>query len=152
MNKSPLNFLVTVALGALLWVIFTIILGSYLSENPTLSKKDPAQLATELQIIFGIGTLLAILFACYWFWYGAKESTVGELNAARKKWYGLFFFQIILSVALVVVIVIMNRTEGIEPKWFGIYFGILSLLTFVLFWLSTFLMSPRSVKFIPLGK
>ncbi len=152
MNKSPLNYLITIALGAVLWIVFSILLGSYLSTNPTLSSKDPTQLATELQIIFGVGVLLSIMSANYWYFYGDKESTAGELDSAKKKWIGLFIFQIILSVILIVIIVLMNRTQGIEPKWYGIYFGILAVLTFVLFWLATFLMSPRTVKYIPLGK
>lgn len=152
MNKSPLNYLITGALGAILWVVFTIVLGSYLTENPSLSSKDPSQLATELQIIFGIGTLLSIVSSYYWYYYGDKESTASELPTAKRKWLGLFVFQIIVSVVLVLVVILLNRTQGIEPKWYAIYFGVLAILTFILFWLSTFLMSPRTVKYIPLGK
>jgi len=152
MNKSPINYLFTAALGAVLWVLCCIIFGSYLAENPTLTSKDPAQLATELQIVFGIGVLLSIFSALYWYSYGSKEATAGELPVAKRKWYSLFIFQIVLSVILIVILVVINRSQGIEPKWFGIYYCISALLTFLLFWIATFLMSPRTVKFIPLGK
>ncbi len=152
MNKSPLNHLITFALGSILWVVFGILLAEYLSQNPTLMSKAPEDLANELRIIFGVGVLLTIFSASYWYFYGDKETTAGDLPAAKKLWLGLFIFQIILSVSLTVVIVVMNMTEGIEAKWFGIYFGIIALLTFILFWLTTFFMSPRTVKYIPLGR
>ncbi|MBK7957600.1 MAG: hypothetical protein IPK03_05480 [Bacteroidetes bacterium] len=152
MNKSPLNHLLTFAFGAILWVIFGVFLVAYLSENPALTLKDPADLANELRIIFGVGTLLSIVSASYWYFYGNKESTAGELQAAKKKWLSIFIFQIILSVTLTGTIVGTNVTEGIEAKWFGIYYAINAVLTFLFFWLATFLMSPRTVKYIPLGK
>jgi cytochrome bd-type quinol oxidase subunit 2 len=152
MNKSPINYFLTMALGAILWVICAIFMANYLTENPNLAEKDPADLAAELRIIFGTGVLLSIICACYWFYYGDQEKVAGELGAASRKWNMLFIFQIILAVALTVVIVLMNMKEGIEASWYCIYFACLSVLTFILFWLSTFLMSPRTVKYIPLGK
>lgn len=152
MNKSPLNYLITVATGALLWVVTAVIFAPELSESPTLAMKDPARLALELQYIFGSGILAAILSACSWYSYGSKESTAGKLAAAKKRWYMLFIGQVILSVSLITTLIMMNTIEGIEPKWFGIYYGIIALFTFIFFWLTTFMMSPRTVKFIPLGK
>lgn len=152
MNKTPVNYLLTAAFGAVLWVIFAILMGNYLSENPNLAEKDPANLAGELRLIFGLGALLSIVCACYWYYYGSLEKTAGDLNGAKSKWRMLFIFQIILSVVLTLIIIFMNLSQGIEPKWFCAYFGILALLTFILFWISTFLMSPRTVKYIPLGK
>ncbi len=152
MNKSPLNYLITIALGALLWVVFGILLSAYFSESPSLAEKDPADLATELRAVFGAAALLSVVFSCYWYSYGNKASTVGNLPAAKKKWITLFVFQVVIAVALVVAVVVMNSSEGIESNWFLAYFGVLALLSFVLFWLTTYLMSPRTVKYIPFGK
>lgn len=152
MNKSPLNYLVTIALGAVLWVVLAVIFAPQLSESPTLAMKDPARLALELQYIFGSGIVAAILSACSWYAYGSKESTAGNLVAAKKRWYMLFVGQIIVSAGLITTLIMMNVIEGIEPQWFGIYYGIIALLTFIFFWLTTFMMSPRTVKYIPLGK
>ncbi|MEJ7768875.1 MAG: hypothetical protein WKF89_13755 [Chitinophagaceae bacterium] len=152
MNKSPINYLLTAALGAVLWVVFAILLGSYLSESPNLAEKDPVDLAGELRLIFGIGVLLSIICCCYWFYYGDLEKTAGELDAAKRKWRMLFIFMIIISVALTIAIVVLNMSEGIQPQWFVIYFALLAVLTFIFFWISTYLMSPRTVKYLPLGK
>ncbi len=152
MNKSPLNYLITIALGAVVWVVLAVIFAPALSESPSLSEKDPTQLANELQYIFGSGIVASIISACSWYFYGSQESTAGNLVAAKKRWYVLFIGQIILSVGLVTTLIMMNSLEGIEPKWFGIYYAIIALFTFIFFWLTTYMMSPRTVKFIPLGK
>lgn len=152
MNKSPLNYLLTIAFGAISWVILAIILAPYLSESPTLATKDPSELAVELQYVFGIGVLSSIISACSWYTYGGKESTAGNLTAAKKRWNTLLVSQIIVSVTLISVLVFLNRLEGIEASWFAFYYGIGAFLTFILFWLTTFLMSPKTVKLIPLGR
>ncbi len=152
MNKSPINYVLTITLGAVLWVIFAILMGAQLSESPNLAEKDPVVLAGELRLIFGIGVLISIICACYWFYYGAQEKVAGELSRAKTKWRVLFLMQIVFAAALTVVIVVMNMTEGIESRWFGAYFGVLFVLMVVLFWLTTYLMSPRTVKYIPFGR
>lgn len=152
MNKSPMNHLLTAGFVGVLWVLFGILMSGYLSEGPNLAEKDPTVLAVELRNIFGIGALLCIVSASFWYYYGAKEKVAGELAAAKKKWIGLFVVQVIAAVSLAATIIVINQTQGMEAKWFGIYFGILALLTFISFWLTTFLMSPRTVKFIPFGK
>ncbi|MCF0051607.1 hypothetical protein LXM25_16180 [Dyadobacter sp. LJ53] len=152
MNKSPINYVLTAVIGATLWVIFAIFLASYFSENPSLAEKYPEDLAVELRLIFGAGTLLSIIFAGYWYYYGSQEKVAGQLPAAKTKWRTLFFMQVLIAVALAFAIVIRNRNEGIESQWFVIYFLVLSLLTFTLFWITTFLFSPRTVKFVPFGK
>ena len=152
MNKSPVNYFLTTAVIAIFWVVFAILMGPFLTESPNLAEKDPADLATELQIIFAAGALLTIILACYWYYYGNQESTAGELRKAKGKWTILFIVELVVAVALTVTIIVLNISEGIEASWFIIYFAINALLTFILFWITTFLMSPRSVQYIPFGK
>lgn len=152
MNKSPINHLLTTVVGAVLWIIFAILLGNYFSASPSLASKFPQDLAAELRMIFGLAVLLSIGFASYWYYYGSQDKVAGELPKAKNKWQMLFFFQIIIAVALTFVIVLLNRNEGIESEWYIIYFGVLCILTFLLFWITTYLLSPRNVKYIPFGK
>jgi hypothetical protein len=152
MNKSPVNHILTIATGAVLWVVFAILMGATLSENPNLASKDPTILAGELRVIFAVGVLLSLVCCSYWYYYGSQERVAGELPKAKTKWRMLFFLQLILAIALTVVLVVMNMAQGIEPKWFIIYFALLSVLTFILFWVATYMMSPRTVKFIPFGR
>lgn len=152
MNRSPINHILTIAIGIVLWVIFGILMASFLSESPNLHDKDSTVLAGELRFIFAIGVLLSLVCCSYWYYYGSQEKTAGELPKAKSTWRMLFFFQLILAIALTLAIILMNMSQEIEAKWFVIYFAIISVLTFILFWASTFLMSPRTVKFVPFGK
>ncbi len=152
MNKAPVNYLLTMALGAILWIIFAVFAMDYLSNGPSLAEKDPADFAGQLRVLFAAGMLLSVISACYWYYYGDLPQTASNLGDARKKWWMLFILMVVLSVVLMLVVVFQNSGEGIEPKWYAIYYGVFALLTFVLYWLATYLMSPRTVKFIPLGK
>lgn len=152
MNKNPVNYFLTTAIVAILWVVFAVLMGPFLTENPNLAEKDPAELAAQLQLIFGAAALFTIILSSYWYYYGNKENTAGELKKAKQKWATLFIVEIIISVGLTIAVVMMNLAEGIESSWYIIYFAINALLTFIVFWLTTFLMSPRSVKYIPFGR
>lgn len=152
MNKSPINHIATIAIGVVLWVIFGILMASFLSESPNLHDKDSTVLAGELRFVFGVGVLLSLASSSYWYYYGSLESTAGELPKAKNKWRLLFFTQLVLAIVLTLVIILMNMSQEIEAKWFIIYFALISVLTFLLFWVATFLMSPRTVKFVPFGK
>lgn len=152
MNKSPVNHIITIAAGAVLWVVFAILMGAALSENPNLASKDPTVLAGELRIIFAVGAVLSLISCSYWYYYGSQEKVAGELPKAKSKWRMLFFLQLVLAIGLTVILVVMNMSQGIESKWFIIYFVLLSVLTFLFFWVATYLMSPRTVKYIPFGR
>lgn len=152
MNKSPLNYLITTALGAILWVVIAIFIGGALSESLMLAVSTPEDFAANLRIFLGIAALIGIINSLYWFYYGALDSTAGNLGKARRVWIGSFVIQIVISVALLVILIIINLAEGILTTDWLIIFGLFSLLTWFFFWLCTFLMSPRTVKYIPLFK
>lgn len=152
MNKNPVNYLLTIAIIAVLWVVFAILLGATLSEGPNLSEKDPTELASLLRLIFGCGALTSIFSCCYWYYYGNLEKTAGELKKAKTRWNVLFITGIVAAVILTVIIILLNLTQGIQASWYAIYFGINALLTFIAFWITTYLMSPNIVKFIPIGR
>jgi len=152
MNKSPLNYLITIALGAILWVVIAIFIGGALSESLMLAVSTPEDFAANLRLLLGIAALLGIINCLYWFYYGALDSTAGNLKNAKRVWIGSFVIQIVISIALLVILVIINLAEGILTMDWLIIFGLISLLTWFFFWLCTFLMSPRTVKYIPLFK
>ena len=152
MNKSPLNYLITTALGLILWVIFAIFVGGSLSESLMLAVSTPEDFSANLRLILGVATVLGISNCLYWFYYGGLDSTAGSLAKAKSVWIGSFVIQIVISIALLVIMVIINLAEGILTTDWLIIFGLISILTWIFFWFCTFFMSPRTVKFIPLFK
>jgi len=152
MNRSPLNYLITIALGAILWVIFAIFIGGAFSESLMLAEATPEDFLANFQIVLGIATICGIVICIYWYYFGGLDSTAGNLGKAKRVWWISFILLIIVSVILLFALVFINLTEGILTKDWLIIYAILSVLTWVFFWISTFLMSPRTVKYIPLLK
>lgn len=152
MNKSPLNYLITAALGAILWVVTAIFISGAFSESLMLAVSTPEEFVANLRMMLGIAAGIGILNCLYWYYYGGKDSTAGDLGKAKKIWWGSFIIQIVASVALLLGLVFINIAEGIVTIDWLITFGLISLHTWFFFWLCTFLMSPPTVKFIPLFK
>ncbi len=152
MNKSPLNFLVTIALGGFFWVVTAIFYGGSFSESLMLATKTPEEFLANFRLVLGIAAIIGIANCLYWYYYGSLDSTAGNLNKAKKVWWTSFIFQIAASVAILFILVAMNLEEGVLTKDWLITYLLISLLTWFFFWLCTFLMSPRTVKFIPLFK
>jgi hypothetical protein len=150
MNKSPLNFLITVALGGVLWVVTAILYGGTFSESLMLATATPEEFSGDFRLILGIAAAVGIVNCLYWYYYGNLSSTAGDLTSAKRTWWISFIFQIIASIGLLLIIVFMNSKEGILTSEWIITYALIALHTWFFFWICTFLMSPRPVKNIPL--
>ncbi len=139
-------------MGGVLWAVFAIFMAATFTEGPSLAVKSPEELADVLRAVFGIAALLGIVNACYWYYYGDQPATATNLGAAKSKYTQLFLGLATTAITLTAVLWYLNRAEGMESKWFGIYFGVNLVLTAVLFWVATFVFSPRAVENVPYGK
>jgi hypothetical protein len=117
-----------------------------------LAVSTPEEFLYNLRIILGIATFFGITNCIYWFYYGNLVSTAGNLSGAKKVWWASFVIQVLISIGLLLVLVYMNLADGILTTDWLIIFLLISLLTWIFFWFCTFIMSPRTVKFIPLFK
>src|SRR5687768_10337856 len=127
MNKSPMNYLITIAFGAILWIGTAIFYGGTFSESLMLAVSTPEEFLANFRIMLGIAAVLGIFTCLYWYYYGNLTATAGDLGKAKKVWWGLFIFQIISSVGILFGLVFMNLTEGILTSDWLISFGIISL-------------------------
>lgn len=152
MNKSPLNYLITIALGILFLVVTAIFYGGKFSESLILAKATPEDFLAQMRMILGAAAFLGIFNCVYWYYYGNKDSVAGNLHKAKRVWVLSLILQIIFSVVLLVVLVMMNLSEGVQTSSWLILFCLLSVHTWIFFWFCTFLMSPRTVQYIPLFK
>jgi hypothetical protein len=152
MNKSPLNYLITIALGVVLWVATAIFYSGGFAESLILAEATPEEFLGTLRMILAVGAAIGIANCLYWYYYGNLDSTAGDLGAAKRVWWISFIIQIIASVGLLFALVAMYMSEGIATADWLIMFAMLSLHTWFFFWLCTFLMSPRTVQYIPLFK
>lgn len=148
MNKSPLNYLVTFAIACLFWVITGLVLANYLSDVISLATITIEDFLLYYRIAITVVCVISLLSVYYWFNFGGKDSTAADLDHAKKVWYQYFVVQIILSVLALFVHVILFLDEGIIFMDYLTIFGALSLHTWIFYWLCTFLMSPRAVKYV----
>jgi hypothetical protein len=151
-RKSPLNYLITVAFGAILWVVTAVFYGGSFSESLMLSVSTPEEFLSHFRTMMAIAAGIGIITCLYWYFYGSLEKTAGNLGKARKIWWGSFVFLIILSVGILLGLVFMNLKEGILTTDWLITYALFSLHTWFFFWLCSFTMSPRAVINIPLFK
>lgn len=152
MNKSPLNYLITLAIGAVLWVVSAVIVGNVLSESITLATIGVEEFLAFYRIVLAVAAFIGVSNSFYWYFYGSKDSTAGELDRAKKIWNQSFIGQISVAAGIVSVFGFKFLKEGIVLKDYLIIFGLASLHTYIFFWLCTFLMSPINVERIPLFK
>ena len=152
MRKGPLNYLVTFAIAGVLWVITAVLSGDLLGDSISLATMSVEDFLMRYRIVLAIATVIGLLNAFYWYFYGNKDSTAGELNLAKRIWNISYIAQIVVAAGIVVALVVMLMAEGVSPKYYLIVFGLASLHTFVFFWFCTFLMSPIHVERIPLFK
>ena len=148
MRSAPLNYLITFVLAGVLWVLTALVLSGWLSESVFLNATID-EFIQVYRILVGVAAVLGLLLCVYWYYYGSRPTTVGELGAAKRKWVVLFFVADAIAVGLLVAFLVIFRAETFTLAQYALFFGIFSLHTWVFYWLCTLLMSPRTVKPLP---
>lgn len=151
MRKSPINYLVTIAAVAVLWIVAAVLTGNYLGDNAALSNTTTEDFGRVYRIVMTVGAVIAALGLIHWYWQGAKDAAATDLAGSRRFWSGWFLLLLILSVGCVAALVVTFRDERFTVTEYLMMFGCASLLTWVPFWLCSLAMSPRGVKHAPLG-
>src|ERR1700710_346512 len=111
MRKSPINYLVGIALVAVLWVVAAVLAGNYLGDTAPLSNTTPEDFDRVYRILMTIGAVGAIAGLMHWYWHGAKDSTATDPRSARRFWSGWLLILVITSVGCVAGMILVFRTE-----------------------------------------
>ena len=149
MRKNPLNYLISFAITILLWIIIGIFIGDAIGENIILATLPVEDFLNIFRILLGIVAILSLILIFYWFYYGNKTNTAGELDVAKRKYIALFIAQIIFAIAMLITLIIILFGEGVQSSDYVVVLLLASVLTFILFWIITLFFSPKTVKFIP---
>jgi hypothetical protein len=152
MRKTPINTLITLAAAALLWFCTAILIGNYLGDRVALETVTTDAFVKVYRIILIAVAVLGFANCAWWFAYGARESTGGNVGAARRAWRLSLVLQLALAAAAVIALVIVFSNERFETVEYLLVFGAASLHAWLFFWLCTFFMSPRPVEYVPYGK
>ncbi len=152
MSRSPFNYLITLMIGAIVWIGTGVVLGNYLSENVSLAMLTEDEFKQYYRIVLAATAGLGVLITFIWYIYGARDATALALERARRFWFIIFTSEFIAAVAAVVTMVVLFIDEELEIVNYLLFFLVLGVHTFLFFWICSFYLSPRSVKYIPLFK
>ncbi len=152
MRRAPLNYLVTIVAGALLWVATALFAGQQMGDAVVLQKMTTAQFTQTYEAVVAGAAALGVLGALVWYFYGGREAAAGRLADARRTWTLLLTGEVVVAVLALLVLVFSFRAESLTAANFVEMLALLLLQTALLFWGATFLCSPRAVEYIPWGR
>ena len=152
MRKAPTNYLITLAVAALLWVGTAILLGNYLGDRVALESATTEDFVKVYRIILVAAAGLGVGNCCFWYFYGARESAGADIGTARRVWRLSLIAQIALAAVAVIALVLAFSNERFETAEYLLVFGAASAHAWIFFWICTLVMSPRPVEYVPFGK
>ena len=150
MNKNPINSLIAIAIAAILWILTAVVFGDKISYTITLNMLSIDDFLLLYRIAVSVAVVLGLANTIYWYIYGNKDSTAGDLDTAKKVWNYSFITQIVIAAIIIFALVMLMMKEGVALTDYLKIFAVLSLHTYLFFWAVTLFFSPITVKFIPL--
>lgn len=148
MNTSPMNYLVSFAIGAGVWMLTGMALADYLSETVSLATMTIEDFLFWYRIAITVVAVIALVCVYFWFYKGSQDQVTRDLAQAKKTWAALFVTLIILAIAALLALVVAFLDEGLIIGDYLLILLALSLHSFIFYWLCTFLMSPLNVKYL----
>ncbi|HYI07478.1 MAG TPA: hypothetical protein VEK57_00280 [Thermoanaerobaculia bacterium] len=152
MRKRPMNYLITLAIAAVSWFGTAILLGNYLGDSVALENATTDTFIQVYRAILIAVAVLGLVNCCYWYFYGAKETTGGNVPAARRVWRLSMAAQVAIAATAVIALVLAFSDEQFTSVEYLLVFGAASAHTYIFFWICTLFMSPRPVEYVPLGR
>ena len=144
MRNAPLNYLLAVILGGVFWLAAAMGVGSYLGTNLPLLNATVEEFLGMYRVLVGIGMVVSVALACWWFFLGSRPKASVQLDRARKLWRSLFFLTVALNVLALFGIVIVFRSESFGFVHHATFVGVFALNTWLLFWIATLAGTPRT--------
>jgi len=152
MRTSPVNHLATAAIALLTWGVSVVWGAAYLADDVSFQDVFPEDFRRTYWGVMTALLVVVIAQASHWYAYGARSATATALPKAKRRWVTTWMVQFVLAAASVVVIVLLYQGQLFETSHFLLMFGLSSLQTWITFWVGSYLMSPRTVQYIPWGK
>src|SRR4051794_21107870 len=124
-----MNYLVTLAAIAVLWIVAAVLVGNYLGDNVALSNTTTEDFGRVYRIVMTIGAVAAAAGLMHWYWHGAKDGAATDLGGARRFWSGWLFVLLITSVGCVAGMILTFRDERFTVAEYLMQYACASLLT-----------------------
>jgi hypothetical protein len=148
MHERPLNYIAALLMAALLWVVLAVLLAGSFVDRVSLREMDSETFSAHYQMLLGLANLLSFFFVALWFYQSGKASTLGDLPAARRRWFVLFGIEIVIAALLTLGMVFWHTGEGLTNLNYLLFILLVSLCSYIYFWICTFLWSPTGVLYV----
>lgn len=148
MRNPPVNYLITLAIGGLVWFVASTLIGNYLGNNVALIYASMVEFVGTYRLLVTIGVAAGVLLCFVWFYYGSRPTAAAAAapgGGAVRTWNILALIALIVAVVLVFVLVVVYTDEAFTIWQYAVVFLMTSLGTYLLFWLCSVLFSPRPV-------
>lgn len=152
LRTAPTNYLLTAAVGGLLWTVLAVGLGGYLGDRVSLQERTTEDFLALYRMTLGVVLVLSLANCFYWYFWGSRPRAAVDLAGARRVWTGSLLGEMALSAAALGVLAVLLQAEGLALVDYVLIFATLALHTFLFFWAMTWFASPPPVEYIPLGR
>lgn len=146
--KHLFNWVITLVF----WGISGIFLVSAVSGMNIFNEMDPVLFSNYARILYGTIALLCGAFTTLWFIYSDNPKSTKDMKKTKSIWTKYFVFSIIINIFLVLVSAVILRNERPSVVSYLVIFGAGSLVTWINYWLVSFLFSPINTKYCVLGR
>lgn len=151
MRNAPLNYLLAAALGGLVFFLGSVLIGNHLGNTVALQFLTIPDFLQIYRVVVAVAVALGVVLTFVWLAYGSRPATAGKLAQARHLWVILLSVGLVEAGGLLGALMFLLRAEGFTGAQYAVLFVVVSLATYLLFWISSLLVSPPPVKNIPWG-
>lgn len=145
MRSAPLNYLLALGLAGVLWIVFSFVLGGYLADNVALLEATLEDFVGMYRLVLTVAAVVGLLLTYIWFYTGAQPDAARDMAKASRRWMVLLLTAFGASVVATIALVVAFSGEQFTLVQYLVFFVAASALTWLLYWISTVVWSPRAV-------
>ncbi len=144
MRTAPLNYLLTLGLAGVLWIVFSYVLGSYLADNVSLLQATIAEFVGTYRLWITVAAAVGVLLTYVWYFVGAKPEAAKDMGRGSRLWTTLLLTAFAAAVVVTIVLALVFGDEEFSFVQYALFFLATSGVTWVLYWVSSLVWTPRA--------
>ncbi len=144
MRSAPLNYLFTLGLAGILWIVFSFVLGNYLADNVSLLHAAIDEFIATYRTVITAAAVAGLLITFVWFFLGSRSEAARDMNRGSRLWTMFVLAAFVVAVVTTIVLVVLFGEEQFSLLEYIVFFAAASALTWVLYWISSLVWTPRA--------
>jgi len=144
MRSAPLNYLFTLGFAGVLWIIFSFVLGNYLADNVSLLQATIEEFIGTYRTVITISAVVGVLITFAWYFLGSRTEAARDMSRGSRLWTAFVLTAFIVAIVTTIVLVVLFSDEQFSLLEYVTFFAAASALTWILYWLSSLVWTPRA--------